>query len=83
LHNMAEKLDTKQTSAEIEDDITEQELEDDALDKKMRKLESDAERLLHHSNELLQELNKARSKQEETKQEDSELKDMGENKTLY
>ena len=66
---MTEKLDPKQTSNEIEDDITEQELEDDVLDKKMRRLESDAERLLHHSNELLQELNKARSKQE-----DSELK---------
>jgi hypothetical protein len=34
--------------------------------------------LLNHSNELLQELNKARLKQEEAKQEDSELNDMGE-----
>jgi hypothetical protein len=31
--------------------------------------------LLNHSNELLQELNKARAKQEETKQDDIELKD--------
>jgi arsenate reductase-like glutaredoxin family protein len=69
---MAEKLDPKQTSDEIEDDITELELEDDALESRMKKLEREASRLLNHSNELLQELNKARSKQE-----DSELKDMG------
>jgi len=80
---MAEKLDIKQTSAEIEDDITELELEDDALEKKTRKLESDAERVLHLSNKLLQEMNKARAKQEETKQDDIELKDMGENKTRH
>ena len=80
---MAEKLDVKQTSAEIEDDITELELEDDALEKKTRKLESEADRLLHISNVLLQELNKARAKQEETKQDDIELKDMGENKTRH
>jgi len=80
---MAEKLDVKQTSAEIEDDITELELEDDALEKKTRKLESEADRLLHISNVLLQELNKARAKQEETKQDDIELKDMGENKTHH
>jgi len=67
---MAEKLDTKQTSAEIEDDITDLELEDDALEKKTRKLESEAERLLHLSNVLLQELNKARAKQEKTEQGD-------------
>ena len=68
---MAEKLDPKQTNDEIEDDITELELEDDALEKRMKKLEREASRLLHHSNELLQELNKGRSKQE-----DSEFKDM-------
>jgi hypothetical protein len=67
---MAEKLDTKQTSAEMEDDITDLELEDDALEKKTRKLESEAERLLHLSNILLQELNKARAKQEKTEQGD-------------
>jgi len=70
---MAEKLDAKQTSAEIEDDITDLELEDDALEKQTRKLESDADRLLHLSNRLLQELNKARAKQE-----DSVLKDIKE-----
>ncbi len=69
---MAEKLAPKQTTNENEDDITELELEDDALEKRMRKLEREASRLLNHSNELLQELNKARSKQE-----DSEVKDMG------
>ncbi|MGA3281260.1 MAG: hypothetical protein ABSD50_09775 [Smithella sp.] len=67
---MAEKLDTKQTSAEIEDDITDLELKDDAMEKKTRKLESEAERLLHLSNVLLQELNKARAKQEKTEQGD-------------
>lgn len=75
---MAEKLDPKQNSDEIEDDVTELELEDDALEKRMKKLEREASRLLNHSNELLQELNKGKSKPEETKQEDIELKDMGE-----
>ena len=70
---MAEKLDPKQTSDEIEDDITDLELEDDAMEKRMKKLEKEASLLLNHSNELLQELNKARAKQV-----DSELKDMGE-----
>jgi hypothetical protein len=70
---MTEQLDTKQTNDEIEDDITDLELEDDALEKRMKKLEREAARLLNHSNELLQELNKARAKQE-----DSELKDVGE-----
>ena len=67
---MAENLDVKQTSAEIEDDITDLELKDDAMEKKTRKLESEAERLLHLSNVLLQELNKARAKQEKTEQGD-------------
>jgi len=67
---MAARLDTKQTSAEIEDDITDLELKDDAMEKKTRKLESEAERLLHLSNVLLQELNKARAKQEKTEQGD-------------
>jgi hypothetical protein len=71
---MAEKLAPKQTGNEIEDDITEQELEDDAFEKKMRRLEAEAERLLHYSNELLKELNKTRAKQE-----DSELKDIEKN----
>ena len=64
---MADQLETKQTSNETEDDIIELELEDDALEKRMKKLEREASQLLNHSNELLQELNKARSKQEEAK----------------
>ena len=56
----------------IEDDISELELADDALEKKMRKLESEAARLLHHSNELLKAVNKETSKQEEVVQEESE-----------
>jgi hypothetical protein len=71
-----EKLDPKQTGDEIEDDVPELELEDDGLEKKMRKLEREAGRLLDHSNELLRSLNKETSKLEETKQEDSKLKDM-------
>jgi hypothetical protein len=67
---MAEEPVAKQTSAEIEDDITELELQDDALEKKTRKLESEADRLLHLSNKLLQELNKERAKQEKTEQGD-------------
>jgi uncharacterized protein YoxC len=65
---MAEQLETKQTSDEIEDGITELELEDDAFEKRMRKLEKEAARLLHHFNELLQELNKEKSNSEETEQ---------------
>jgi hypothetical protein len=66
---MADKLDTKQANNEIEDDITELELEDNALEKKIIKLESDAERVLHLSNKLLQEMNKARAKREKVEQE--------------
>jgi len=44
---MADQLETKQTSDDIEDDVAELELEDDALEKRMRKLEREAERLLH------------------------------------
>jgi uncharacterized protein YoxC len=73
---MADQLETKQTSDEIEDDVAELELEDDALEKRMRKLEREAAQLLNRSNELVQDLNKARSKREEAKQEDSELKDI-------
>jgi hypothetical protein len=51
---------------EIDDEILEAELKDDALDKKMRKLEADAARILHQSNELLREMNKGKEKQEET-----------------
>ena len=42
------------------------------------KLAKECDLVLHHSNELVQELNKARAKREEAKQEDSELKDIEE-----
>ncbi|MBN1472160.1 MAG: hypothetical protein JW925_10300 [Syntrophaceae bacterium] len=61
----------------LDDEILESELADDALDKKMRKLEAEAARILNQSNELLQELNKARAKQEEANQEEGEAKDTG------
>lgn len=68
-------------NTELENDVTELDLEDDAyaLEAKMRKLEKEAARLLNHSNALLQTLNKETSKQEEIKQEVSEVKDAGEN----
>jgi predicted nucleic acid-binding Zn-ribbon protein len=67
---MVDQLDPKQTSDEAEDDVAELELEDDALEKRMRKLEREAARLLNYSSELLQELNKARAKQEDTEREE-------------
>jgi hypothetical protein len=66
-------------SDEIEDDVTEAEVEDDALESKIKKLEKEATRVLKHSTELLQTLNKETSRQEEAKQENSEVKDNGEN----
>jgi hypothetical protein len=54
---------------EIEDDILESELADDALEKRMRKLESEAARILHQSSELLKSLSKETSKQEEVLEE--------------
>ena len=66
-------------SDEIEDNFTEAEAEDDALESRMKKLEKEATQLLKHSNELLQTLNKETSRQEETKQENIEVKDYGEN----
>jgi hypothetical protein len=58
---------------EIDDEILESELADDALEKKMRKLESEATRILNQTNELLRELNKGKEKPEEIKQEESEI----------
>ena len=55
-----------------DDEILEAELEDDALEKRMRKLESEVSRLLDHSNELIKTLSKETAKQEETKPEESE-----------
>jgi hypothetical protein len=54
---------------EIDDEILEAELKDDALEKKMRKLEADAARILHQSNELLREMNKGKEKQEEIQEQ--------------
>jgi len=56
---------------EIDDEILEAELEDDALEKKMKKLEIEAARILNQSNELLRELNKGKEKQEEVLEEGS------------
>lgn len=53
---------------EIDDEIPEAELADDALEKRMRKLEADAARILHQSNELIQEMNRARAKQQQEEQ---------------
>ena len=54
---------------EIDDEILEAELKDDALEKKMRRLEADAARILHQSNELLREMNKGKEKQEEAQEQ--------------
>jgi hypothetical protein len=56
---------------ETEDEITAPELQDEALEKKMRKLEDEASRLLNHSNELLKTVNKERAKQEDGEAKDS------------
>ncbi len=57
---------------EIDDDILEAELEDDALEKKMKKLESEAARLLNLSSELLKELSKDSERKEETTEKNNE-----------
>ena len=54
----------------IDDEITELELEDDALEKRMRKLEAESARLLDHSNELVKMLSKDKAKQEEAQKEE-------------
>jgi len=53
---------------EIDDEILDAELEDDALEKKMRKLESEATRILNQSNELIREMNKGKENQKETEE---------------
>jgi hypothetical protein len=57
---------------EIDDEILDAELEDDALEKKMRKLESEAARILNQSNELIREMNKGKKNQEETEEQSEE-----------
>jgi len=63
------KVDHETMNEEIDDEILEAELKDDALEKKMRKLEADAARILHQSNELLREMNKGKEKQEEAQEQ--------------
>lgn len=57
----------------IDDEILEAELADDALEKKMRKLEADAARILHQTNELLREMSKDKEKEEEEAVEQVEV----------
>ena len=64
----------------IDDEILEAELADDALEKKMRKLEADATRILNQSNELLREMNKGKEKQEEDVKETIAIQDIEEDK---
>jgi len=51
----------------VDDEILAEELADDALEKRMRKLESEASRILNQSNELLRSLNKEEPRQGEIK----------------
>jgi len=62
----------------IDDEITEQELNDDALEKRMRKLEAESARLLNHSNELIKSMLKDKAKPEEIEKEITESKEMDE-----
>jgi len=57
---------------EIDDEILESELADDALEKRMRKLEAESARLLDHSNELVKMLSKDKAKTEEAQKEEAE-----------
>ena len=53
---------------EIDDEILEAEMGDDALEKKMKKVESEAARILKQSSELLKVLTRDSSQQEEQNQ---------------
>jgi hypothetical protein len=68
---MNETFDPDKATVEAEDEISELELCDDVLEKKMRKLEAEAQRLLHHSSQLLEELTKSSSKEEEDNPQDT------------
>jgi hypothetical protein len=74
------KVDHETMNDEIDDEILEAELKDDALEKKMRKLEADAARILHQSNELLREMRKGKENQEEAVQETIALQDIEKDK---
>jgi hypothetical protein len=67
----------------LDDEITEQELNDDALEKRMKKLEAESARLLNHSNELIKSMLKDKAKPEDVPPEEalpvvSEPKEMDE-----
>jgi|GEM_PF-1123635 hypothetical protein len=68
---MQENMDPEKAAVEAEDEISELELRDDVLEKKMRKLEAEAQRLLYHSSQLLKELTKSSSKEEEGNPQDN------------
>ena len=53
---------------EIDDEILEAEMGDDALENKMKKVESEAARILKQSSELLKALTRDSSQQEEQNQ---------------
>ena len=59
-------------SDEIDDEILDAEITDDALEKTMKKAESEAARILNQSSELLKSLRKDTAKQEEEKKEENE-----------
>ena len=63
------KVDNKTMTDEIDDEILEAELADDALEKRMRKLEADATRILHQSNEVLRQMRKEKEKEEEAQEQ--------------
>jgi len=66
-------------SDEIDDEILDAELTDDALEKTMKKAESEAARILNQSSDLLKSLRKDTAKQEEEKKEESESTGVSEN----
>jgi len=57
-------------SEEIDDEILDAELTDDALEKTMKKAENEAARILNKSSELLKSLRKDTEKQEKEKKEE-------------
>ncbi|MDI6741932.1 MAG: hypothetical protein QMD11_04245 [Smithella sp.] len=65
---------------EIDDEILEAELADDALEKRMRKLEAEAARILQQSSELVKAVSKEAPKQEDVTQETAVSESMEEDK---
>jgi arsenate reductase-like glutaredoxin family protein len=66
-------------SDEIDDEILDAEMTDDALEKTMKKAESEAARILNQSSDLLKSLRKDTAKQEEEKKEEGESASVSEN----